>query len=172
MSNAIVSAVLAMVAENRSVNAVLQELLKADGNGPRASTLCRLVYPTGCRIDVPVTCGRRDVRPALVAVCPRGRVRYVLRRHCPSEEARGDSHRRHHKRYTHPTNSLDLRVCRCSCVDRSGWSLCATAVVWTAAEELQKLRAASFVPIREKPVLRRSLAVTPVRRVQVGARWR
>ena len=36
MSNAIVSAVLAMVAENRSVNAVLQELLKADGNGPRA----------------------------------------------------------------------------------------------------------------------------------------
>ncbi len=33
MSNAIVSAVLAMVAENRSVNAVLQELLKADGNG-------------------------------------------------------------------------------------------------------------------------------------------
>ena len=100
MSNAIVSAVLAMVAENRSVNAVLQELLKADGNGPRALALCHLVYPTGCRIDVPVTCGRRDVRPAVVAICPRGRVRYVLRRHCPSEEARGDSHRRHHKRYT------------------------------------------------------------------------
>ena len=75
---------------------------------------------------------------------------------------------------THPPiqNSLDLRVCWCSRVDRSGWSLCATAVVWTAAEELQKLRAASFVPIREKPVLRRLLAVTPVRRVQVGARWR
>ena len=34
-----VSAVLAMVAENRSVNAVLQELLKADGNGPRADAV-------------------------------------------------------------------------------------------------------------------------------------
>ena len=66
---------------------------------------------------------------------------------------------------THPP-TLDLRVCRYSRVDRSGWSLCATAVVWTAAEELQKLRAASFVPIRETPVLLcRLLAVTPVRRV-------
>ena len=41
-----VSAVLAMVAENRSVNAVLQELLKADGNGPRALALCHLGHPT------------------------------------------------------------------------------------------------------------------------------
>ena len=46
MSNAIVSAVLAMVAENRSVNAVLQELLKADGNGPCALALCHLIDPT------------------------------------------------------------------------------------------------------------------------------
>ena len=46
MSNAIVSAVLAMVAENRSVNAVLQELLKADGNGARALTPCHLIDPT------------------------------------------------------------------------------------------------------------------------------
>ena len=62
-------------------------------------------------------------------------------------------------------NSLGLRVCRCSRVDRSGWSLCATAVVWTAAEELQKLRAASFVPDRNLFCVACLLAVTPVWRV-------
>ena len=163
-----VSAVLAMVAENRSVNAVLQELLKADGNGPRA--LRRATWST--QPAVALMCLSRVVAETYV----RPSSRFVHEGECATFFDVIARARRLEEiaigvitngaTPTHPKLSLDLRVCRYSRVDRSGWSLCATAVVWTAAEELQKLRAASFVPIRETPVLLcRLLAVTPVRRV-------
>ena len=64
MSNAIVSAVLAMVAENRSVNAVLQELLKADGNGACALAPCHLIYGLAALMCLSCVVAETYVRPS------------------------------------------------------------------------------------------------------------